>query len=238
MESGAFQFSRVRGGYTLAERVYSSVKDAILSLQLKPGSPLVEDELARQLGTSKTPVRDALLALERDGLVTKIPYKGTYVAELNQADAVEIFELRSVLEGLASRLAARELTPQDIAEAERLLAEADEARLRGELTEASLLGEQFHQVILRRARNTRLHPILLNLDEQMRRLRLISNQFVGRLEKSAYQHRVILDALRAGDPAQVEKAMRAHLDSVLDDLLAERPAQASPENGHFKEAAT
>ena len=107
MQEDAFKFSRMRTGSTLTERVYSSVKEAILSLNLKPGSPLVEDELAGQLGTSKTPVRDALLALERDGLVTKIPYKGTYVSELTEDDAVEIFQLRSALEGLASRLAAK-----------------------------------------------------------------------------------------------------------------------------------
>ena len=236
MEEEIFQFSQVRGGLTLTERVYETVKDAILGLKLKPGSPLVEDELARQLGTSKTPVRDALLELERDGLVTKIPYKGTYVAELTHEDAIEIFELRSVLEGLASRLAAKALTSADMEAAEHLLQAADEARFRGELNEASLLGEQFHQIILRRARNSRLHPILLNLDEQMRRLRLISNRFAGRLEKSAHQHRAILEALRAGDPAQVEQAMRQHLQSVLDDLLAEGRAPGQDNNGHRRDS--
>ena len=237
MQEDAFQFKRVREGFTLTERVYDTVKVAILDLKLKPGSPLVEDELARQLGTSKTPVRDALLALERDGLVTKIPYKGTYVSELSNADAIEIFELRSVLEGLAARLAAGALTDADMAEAEHLLQLADEARFRGELTEASLLGEQFHQIILRRANNSRLYPILLNLDEQMRRLRLLSNQFVGRLEKSALQHREILAALRGGDPAEVEAAMRAHLDSVLRDLLSEEAAARQGSNGRVQAAA-
>ncbi len=237
MQEDAFRFSRVRTGSTLTERVYNLVKEAILNLKLKPGSPLVEDELARQLGTSKTPVRDALLALERDGLVTKIPYKGTYVAELNHSDAIEIFQLRSVIEGLAGRLAVKWLTAADRAEAERLLRQADEARLRGDLTEASLLGEQFHKIILNRARNTRLHPILHNLDEQTRRLRLISNQFSGRLERSAGEHRVILAALAAEDPVQVEQAMRAHLESVLDDLLAFQHASAEQDNGRVQEAA-
>jgi DNA-binding GntR family transcriptional regulator len=142
------------------------------------------------------------------------------VAELTPVDAVEIFELRAVLEGLAARLATRELSPQELDEAEKVLGEADEARLRGDLAQTSLLGEKFHQIIHRRAPNRRLGPILANLDSQMRRLRLISNQFSGRLEKSAGEHRRILAALRSGDPAQVEAAMRGHLESVLADLLS------------------
>jgi DNA-binding GntR family transcriptional regulator len=227
MPDADFQFATIRGGVSLYERVYKSIKDAILSLKLRPGSPLVEDELARQLGTSKTPVRDALLALERDGLVVKVPYKGTHVAELTPADTIEIFELRSVLEGLAGRLATHAITATDLEEAERLLDAADAARMRGDLAEASALGEKFHRVIIRRAPNRRLGPILENLDSQMRRLRLLSNRFAGRLEVSAREHRAILAALRSGDPAQVEQALRGHLESVLRDLLADDSANGS-----------
>lgn len=214
-----FRLTPISTGTTLTERVYGTIKEAILDLTLKPGSPLVEDELARQLGTSKTPVRDALLALERDGLVTKIPYKGTYVSDVSLKDATEIFELRAVLEGLAARLAARSFSPKELDEAERLLGAADEARARGDFGAASSYGAQFHRLIDLRADNRRLMPILEKLEEQLRRLRRMSDLLEGRLTKSAREHRQILAALRTGDPSQVEQAMRQHLESVLSDFL-------------------
>lgn len=213
-----FQLNPVRTGMTLTERVYLTIKEAILDLKLEPGSPLVEDELARQLGTSKTPVRDALFTLERDGLVTKVPYKGTYVSEISLKDATEIFELRAVLEGLAGRLAAASFGPQDFAEADRLLDAADAARTRGDREAASQLGAQFHWLILQQAENRRLKPILAKLEEQLRRLRRLSDLRQGRLEKSSREHRLILQALRGGDPYAVEQAMRNHLQSVVVDF--------------------
>jgi len=221
MAESALPLTKIDGNYTLTERVYLTIKEAILTLQLKPASQLVEDELARQLGTSKTPVRDALLALERDGLVTKIPYKGTYVADVSPVDVEEIFELRAVLEGLAARLAVHSFSDEHIAEAEQTLNRADEARQRGELDAASQFGERFHNSILVRADNRHLSPILKNLDNQMRRLRLLSNRFEARLGKSAGEHRQVLVALRARDADGVEQAMRHHLQSVLDDMLAD-----------------
>jgi DNA-binding GntR family transcriptional regulator len=214
----AFKLPPVRGGLTLTERVYATIKEAILDLELKPGSPLVEDDLARQLGTSKTPVRDALLTLERDDLVTKIPYKGTYVADLSLKDAAEIFELRSVLEGLAARLAARSISPRELDEAEKLLDAAGGARARGDLDAASVYGALFHRIIHRHADNQHLIPILEKLDEQLRRLRRMSDQVAGRLEKSGHEHRLVLATLRSGDPLQAEQAMRQHLESVLRDF--------------------
>lgn len=223
----------LNSGTTLTERVYSTIKDAILDLKLPPGSPLVEDELARQLGTSKTPVRDALLALERDGLVTKIPYKGTHVAELSLQDAREIFELRAVLEGLAARLAARSFSPRELDEAEKLLDAADEARERGDFATASSCGAQFHRSINLHADNKRLIPLLDKLEEQLRRLRRMSDLLTGRLAKSGLEHRKILAALRTGDPPRVEQAMREHLESVLNDfaLFAAESPEGRAENG-------
>lgn len=218
MTEYTFTLPTEQSGLTLTERVYASIKEAILELVLPPGTALVEDDLARRLETSKTPVRDALLALERDGLVTKIPYKGTYVSVVSQKDATEIFELRAVLEGLAARLATRSFSPRELDEAEKLLDAADEARQRGDSDAASRYGAAFHNLIHRRAENRLLIPILAKLDEQLHRLRRLSDQVSGRLDKSAHEHRQILAALRTADPAQAEAAMRQHLESVLSDL--------------------
>jgi DNA-binding GntR family transcriptional regulator len=223
------QLRPVASSMTLAERVYVTIKEAILELRLKPGTPLVEDDLARQLGTSKTPVRDALMALERDGLVEKIPYKGTHVADVTLRDAREIFELRAVLEGLAARQATLVIKRQEVAEAERLLDLADAALARGDLNAASDYGNQFHRLLHERADNRRLMPILEGLEEQFARIRRMSASVSGRLQKSADEHRGVLAALHTGDPAQVEHAMRHHMESVIDDFrLAPAAAAAHP----------
>lgn len=216
--SNAVTLGSVRGLQTLTQQVYSVIKEAILQLKLAPGTPLVEEELAFQLGTSKTPVRDALLELERDGLVVRIPYKGTYVSEISEQDAKEIFELHAVLEGLAGRLAAVSFTPQELDQAEAILNAYDAALAAGDYEAVTNYGKQFHQLVIRRATNRRLLTILRTLDDQLHRLRRISSQDLARLQKSAGEHRAILAALRAGDPEQVEAAFRKHHHSVLNDL--------------------
>jgi DNA-binding GntR family transcriptional regulator len=213
-----FRLNPVGTGQTLTDRVYLGIKYAILELKFRPGSALVEDDLASQLGTSKTPVRDALLALERDGLVTKIPYKGTYVSEVSMKDAIEIFELRAVLEGLAARLAASVITPAQLAQAVKLLDAADEALGHGDTEAASECGARFHKLLYNLADNGRLKPILEKLEEQLMRLRRMSDQVQGRLEKSSREHRQILAALHSGNPLQAETAMRFHLESVKSDF--------------------
>ena len=90
---------------SLDKLAYERIKDAILSFQFLPKQALVEGELAVQLGISKTPVRDALMRLEKEGLVSRVSYKGTFVADINNQDMQNIFMIRIVLEGLATRLA-------------------------------------------------------------------------------------------------------------------------------------
>lgn len=209
----------VDASYTLTGRAYAAIKQAILSLSLEPGTPLVEDELAVQLRISKTPVRDALLALERDGLVVRIPYKGTYVTEVTDQDAREIFELRAVLEGLAGRLATPSFTSDELDQAEAFLNAYDEALATGSLAEAITQGERFHSFVLDRASNQRLVGFLRTLDDQLHLLRILSSRSVERLNKSASEHRKILSALRQGAPELVEAALRDHHHSVLNDLL-------------------
>ena len=103
--SASHQLGRVSDSVSLKDKAHAAIKDAILSFKLEPGAPLVETQLAEELGISKTPVRAALEELEREGFVTRILFKGTYVTEVTVKDLVEIFQLRAVLEGLATHLA-------------------------------------------------------------------------------------------------------------------------------------
>jgi DNA-binding GntR family transcriptional regulator len=219
MES-TFQLHKVAEPVSLKDKAYNAIKSAILSLKLKPGDPLVESELAQQLGISKTPVRDALLELEREGFVTKILFKGTYVTEVTLKDVREIFQLRAVLEGLAARLAAPLFSAEELEKTEKTLSAAEAALTVGNLALCSERGKRLHDAIINKADNQRLTLIIRNLDDHIQRFRLLSDQISGRLDRSIKEHHRVLEALRQRDPAAAEQAMRDHLFSVLQDLSA------------------
>lgn len=217
----AFQLSRVTEPVSLKDKAYNAIKSAILSLKLKPGDPLVESDLAQQLGISKTPVRDALLELEREGFVTKVLFKGTYVTEITLKDVRETFQVRAVLEGLAARLATPLFSTEELEEAEKIIVEAEAALAKGDVALCSEQGRRFHNLIINKADNQRLQSTIRNLDEHHQRFRLLSDQIRGRLNKSLKEHRKVLEALQRRDPAAAEEALRGHLSSVLQDLSGE-----------------
>ncbi|HZW03841.1 MAG TPA: GntR family transcriptional regulator, partial [Anaerolineaceae bacterium] len=197
---------------------YDSIKSAILGFQLMPDDSLVETDLARQLGISKTPVRDALSRLEKEGFVEKIPYKGYTVTGLSHEKVIEIFEIRAALEGLAARQATRNFTEQDLDLARDLVRRQQDAAHRGDIQAASDLNKQFHGLLLNRAKNGWLRQILGNLEDHLQRYRMLSNFQQGRLEKSVAEHNTILSLIADRQPEKAEEAGRAHLLSVLDDL--------------------
>jgi DNA-binding GntR family transcriptional regulator len=217
----ALGLEKIAAPSSLKDQAYLAIKRAILTLRLKPGEALVENDLANQLGISKTPVRTALHELEREGLVTKVLYKGTYVTEVTLRDVREIFQLRAVLEGLAARLATPLLEESDLARAKELLIYMERALEKGDRPLASQYGAQFHYLILQSADNERLQLIWHNLDDHTQRFRLMSDQISGRLEKSVGEHKWILEALEQRDPDLAEERIKAHLHSVLQEMSAE-----------------
>jgi DNA-binding GntR family transcriptional regulator len=216
-----FQLPRVAEPVSLKDKAYKAIKSAIVSLKLKPGDPLVESDLAQQLGISKTPVRDALLELEREGFVTKVLFKGTYVTEITLKDVREVFQVRAVLEGLAARLAAPFFSAEDLEEAEKIITAAEATLAEGDIALCSEHGKRFHRLIINKADNQRLQTIILNLDDHLERFRLLSDQINGRLNKSLKEHKKILEALGRKNPLAAEEAARGHLFSVLQDLSEE-----------------
>ncbi len=203
---------------SLEKFAYDSIKNAIIQFQLVPGQSLVESDLASMLGISKTPVRDALLRLEREGLVKKVAYKGTYVAEITIKGIADIFMIRAQLESLAARLACGRLDEQDIAEAQKYINLMDELIQKGDIKEASANNTHFHDLIISKADSEWLCQILSNLDDHLKRYRILSNYQSGRLKKSLHEHQLVLDAIVKKDPDYAESLMKQHIISVLEDL--------------------
>jgi len=212
------QLSPLPGPSSLKTQAYQAIKDAILTLRFKPGDALVENELAEKLGVSKTPVRDALSDLEKEGLVIRVLHKGTCVSRITKQDICEIFELRAVLEGLAARLAAPLFSAEELDQAEALLCAQEESMKQGNIERASNCNRQFHNLLIQKAGKPRLLSTLSNLDDHLQRFRVLSDHLNGRLSKSVAEHRKVLAALKQRDAQAAEEMMRAHLHSVLADL--------------------
>lgn len=215
---------------TLTELAYQSIKKDILAWHIKPGDCVSEQQLADQLGISRTPVREALQTLARDGLVTIIPRKGTFVREISVEDIVEIYNLREVIEGLAARLAAP-LIDQDT------LAKLDEAFVDiGELAAASnwqlpddkqeeliTLDFALHDAIVRSCRSPRLVQISETLNDQVQRTRVLSSYTLDRVEYSIVSHREIIDALLKRNGELAEHCVREHIansrEAVVESII-------------------
>lgn len=203
-----------------SDQAYLVLKNAILSLRLKPGEPLVETHLARQLHISTTPLREALARLKREGLVVGTPFKGAIVAPITLEDAREILEIRKALEADAVASARQRLSERDFAALHTLLTQQYTALQSGDLDGCSALGKQFHLLLLRPTQNRHLGAIFQNLDDHFHRIRLLSGRIPSRLAESLEQHAAILHAVEADEGARAAQLVREHLDSVYRDLAA------------------
>lgn len=205
---------------SLSERAYDAIKQAILSLELQPGEFMSIGSLASQLDVSRTPVREALLLLEQEGLVRLVPHKGAYVSELSVRDVEETFELRIVLERYAARTAATRFTSDELSRLDQLLTESKQAIDQGRFLEASDMGRRLHDALVEKVGNYRLMMILGQLDTHYTRFRRFAALMPGRLQKSHQQHLNIVTALKSRDGDRAEQALADHLASVRDDIIA------------------
>lgn len=208
---------------TLNREAYKALRSAILSRKLPLGKKLVVRVLAEELGLSPTPIKEALSALEREGLVVAVPHRGYFVLEPTPEDIREIYSLREVLEGLAARLAVEHDGKYLAAKLEKLLAKQREAAERGDLGRYGDLDLEFHKTFWEASRSRRLKATAETIDGQIRMLINSSAAIPGRLPESRAEHEAILRAVRDKDPEEAEAAMRWHVRNAgkaLEGFLA------------------
>lgn len=199
---------------SLADRAYIRLREELITTELAPGTILREEELMRRLGVSRTPIREALQLLQRDGFVTVIPRRGTLVTEINIMDLAAIYEVRAHNESWAARLAAERAAPGDIAEAKQLLAELESAKPHD--SESLLaLDRRIHQFAYRCTKNEYLarsldhyHNLSLRiLHVTMRRYPDLTPQ----LEQVVDDQRKLLHAICDHDGDAAETVAREHV---------------------------
>lgn len=203
-----------------SDRVLDSLRAAIMSLALKPGERLDEPLIARAHGVSRTPAREAILALAQEGLVVVRPQAGTFVA-LIDADALpETMEARRVLEELlARRSAERKGAAELLREALRVGREAAKAEDAAAFLRAD---HAFHAALALAARAPRIGKLAAELRAPIDRFRVLSPAPPGRMKRAADEHEAIVAEIARGEPKAAARAMRRHLAALGDDVTGAR----------------
>lgn len=211
-----------------SDQVHEMLREKIVQRVFVPGERLRVDEIAGQLGVSRTPVIEALKRLEGEGLVEIRPRKGTFVTELSVRDIEEIFDLRRALECSAGEVAAKRITGDELRHLEALAA-VDAARTAEDAIAHERANEQFHRLIVEASRNRRLIRMYdeLNALVHIVRIHRQRGDWKHRVRRAASEHRAIVEALQKGDVAATIGAISAHLirgkTSLLSDLGQDSP---------------
>lgn len=198
---------------------YDRLKELILDGRFAAGAPLTERALATELGVSRTPVREAILGLEKEGLVQIIDGRGAFVASYSVDDVIQIYHVRMGLEPLAARLSCANMTPEMLEPFERDLNrfKRDPNSRKDDPDAWRRIGRDFHGLFIRASGSRRLIQILEGLRDQIELVRgwgrLIAPDASHR--STIEEHLAILQALKARDPDRAEAAVRIHLDNGL-----------------------
>ncbi|MFC9974243.1 GntR family transcriptional regulator [Spirillospora sp. NPDC127200] len=206
------------GGSRPAEPVAARLREAILDGEFVPGQRLVEGDLTDRFAASRAAVRAALLELAGEGLVERVQNRGARVRAVSLEEAVEICELRMVVEGLCAAKAAERITGPEIEELRGLGAEMAEAVASGDVLGYSRLNKRLHDRVQEISAQRTAALVLERLRAQNVRHQFRLAMHPGRPAVSLPEHRAIIDAVCARDPEAAERAARDHLRSVIRTL--------------------
>jgi DNA-binding GntR family transcriptional regulator len=200
---------------SLAERAYVNLREEIIDVRLAPGTVLREDELMQRLEVGRTPVREALQRLRRDGFVTVIPRRGTLVSEISITDLAAIYEVRKQLESWASRLAAERATAADREEAQGLLQELSALEAGDDYEALLIVDRRIHRFVYRTTRNAFLAETLDQYHNlSLRILHVAMHKYpplTPKLDDVVHEQRAVLDAIVRGDGETAERIAVEHI---------------------------
>jgi DNA-binding GntR family transcriptional regulator len=205
---------------TLAERVTGRLRELILDGQLPPGQPLRLTHLAHRLGVSVMPVREALRILEAEGLVSFTPRIGARVAEVDEEDVEELYLVRAALEGLAARLAVRNMTETDLQALHEAFDEMAAALARADFAAFSQWDREFHRRQFAASGRPGLVKKILEHWDAGRRIFAITPRTQHSMRAAFEAHRAILEAVDARDPRAAERLTRIHTEQAAERILA------------------
>lgn len=207
---------------SLVDEAYAALKQAIRDTNFPPGYQGSEQEIAVRLGMSRTPVHEAIIRLQEDGLVRVLSKRGVLICPLAPQDIREIYEVVIAVESMAAELlaalpeAARAIAADEL---EAATAGMDEALARGDLPGWAEADERFHRLLVEGCGNGRLRRIAQTVTDQAHRARMLTLKLRARPTGSAQAHRSIIAALRSGDTGEAHRSARAHRVAARDEIV-------------------
>ncbi len=195
----------------LREQVYSSIKNAIIAGEFEPGRRLIEEKLAEDMKTSRTPVREAIQKLEKEGLIYRLPRGGFAVKGVSEDEVEEVFGLRGILEGYAGFLATARMDEEELKALEDVIAKEEECLKNMNTEEFIRLDSEFHDTLYRAAKNNRLYGLLNDLRDYMYRYRVIILRYQRKPQLAVQDHKEMVSSIRNKNARQVEKLVRKHM---------------------------
>ena len=208
----------------LREMVYEELKMQILTGGIIPGTRMMEVELAEEMGVSRTPIREAIRKLEKEGLVTIEPRRGAYASRISTDDMVEILEVRQDLEGLAAELAASRMKEDKMKELKEVAENYNKAVVDGDMDSMIKYDTAFHRIIVDSCSNKILVHMVEQLQELVLRFRYIYYDNFKRAEHMPEEHKAIMKAIADGDTDKAREAADVHI-CRLKQLVIEEGVQ-------------
>jgi DNA-binding GntR family transcriptional regulator len=207
------------GARTLADVALAELREAIVSGQIPPGSPIRLHDYVDRLKMSTVPIREALRFLEQKGLIERTPHRGVYVAAMSARDLDDTYQIRLDLESRAVRLAAEAMTEKDGARIRQLVEDYAKASLAGDSAARDLHGD-IHMSLYELSGSKWLSLLLPMLWDNSERYRRLSLPLRGTPEQRIEEHRQIVEACAAGDPDRAEELLKVHLSNSFEAAIA------------------
>lgn len=204
----------------LRDVVFNTLRDAILTGKLVPGERLMENQLADKLGVSRTPVREALRMLELENLVELVPRKGAQVLDMSEKDIINILEVRSALEGLATSLACKKMTKDDLQQLKNMEVDFEKAVAENDVERFVDIDEDFHDLIFAATENDKLISIFRNLRIQLYRYRMAqAKNNDTSMSTIVAHHRSIIRAIENHDSEEGASVAQGHIKYQTESIL-------------------
>jgi len=208
------------GGRGTVDRVYEELKGLAIRYAIKPGSRLNEGEVARRLGVSRTPVREALNRLTAEGFLSFTPSQGFFRKPLDSTEVFDLYEMRQAIEVAAARLAAGRATEQSLRELDEFLSVSADYSDTRHVDRLVRFDEEFHERIVKLSGNHEMLTCLLNINDRIRFFRWIDME-TGRRRDTQGEHRQVLEALQARDADQAADVLHAHIAQRRDQIVTQ-----------------
>lgn len=209
----------IKNAKSIRQKIYDHLREQLLNGEIPPHQHLIETKIAKEIGTSRTPVREALHSLELEGLIESVPRVGYVVKPIKEAEVEEICEIRKVIEELATRWAFDKAREKIVVELRENISVSEEAVSKGDVRVFVDLDAQFHEIIAGYSGSKRLLELAQTLRRHMLRYRIQSIHSVDNVLRAIEGHKGILRAIEKLDLEEVGKAIRYHMEQSKEDIL-------------------